>query len=156
MPLDSKDNITLVTTRWRKTCIHGVNIQLHGFHFHSISNICFANISFNGYELINCWMLKHAFPRWYKNSYPSQVKYLCLHKYPFTLHYKPRRKTDHAAQFTLTFLFPILRAFHIICCSEMLIFSSSLLIYQLTLFNKETEILIHLKLWDFPSKMEIY
>jgi hypothetical protein len=156
MPLDSNDNITLFETRWRKMGIHGVSIQLHGFRFHSISNICFANISFNGYELINCWILKHVFPRRYKNSYPSQVKYLCLPKHPFTLHYKPRRKTDHATQYTLTLLFPILRVFHIICSSEMMIFSSSLSIYQLTFFNTETEILIHLKLWDLPAEMESY
>jgi hypothetical protein len=94
--------------------------------------ICFANTSFNGYELINCWMLWHVFPRRYKNSYPSQVKYLCLPKHPSTIHYKPRLKTDRATHFTLTLSFPLLPVFHKVCSSKMLIFLISLSLYQLT------------------------
>jgi len=119
-------------------CIHGVSLQLHGFRFHSISNICFANTSFNGYEMINCWILRLVFLHRYENSHPRQVKYLCLPKHPSTLHYKPRLTTDHAAHFTLTLLFPILRVFHRICSSKMLIFLNSLSIYQLTLYYTET------------------
>lgn len=138
MPLDSSDNRTRLETSCGNTRIHGVSIQLHGFRFHSISNICFANTDFNGYEMVNCWMLRLVFPRRYENSHPSQVKYLCLLKHPSTLHYKPRLETDQAAQFTLNLLFPTLRVFHRICSNKMLIFLSSLSICQLTFYYTET------------------